>query len=182
MPVDPANNIASRGAPSVYGAGTRREDPSILGKDDFLMLLIGQMRNQDPLNPTDGAQYMAQMTQFSILEQITNLNQTMSASASNEYDQNAISLIGKEITYMRVVGRELESFSGKVESVSFTNQGPKLRVEGEQDWVLPVSVTNVWGPDGAPRTPPPTEEPPPGEGEEPEGEGTGGAPSGTEGV
>jgi len=183
MPVDPANNVASTNAPSVYGTGARRDDPSILGKDDFLMLLIGQMRNQDPLNPTDGAQYMAQMTQFSILEQITNLNQTMSAASSNEYDQNAISLIGKEITYMRVVGRELETFNGKVESVSFTNQGPKLRVEGERDLILPVSVTHVWGPDGAPSTPPPVEEPDPEPGEG-EGEGTGGAgaPSGTEGA
>jgi flagellar basal-body rod modification protein FlgD len=175
MPVDPANNVASTGAPSVYSAG-RPRDPSILDKDDFLMLLIGQMRNQDPLNPTDGAQYMAQMTQFSILEQITNLNQTMSAASANEYDQNAISLIGKEITYMRVVGGELETFNGKVESVSFTSHGPQLRVEGEDDFVLPVSVTHVWGPDGAPETPPPAEEPPPGEGEEdPEGEGNGGA-------
>lgn len=173
MPVDPANNIASNSAPSVHG-GSKPSDPSILGKDDFLKLLIGQMRNQDPLNPTDGAEYMAQMTQFSILEQITNLNQTMSAASSNEYDQNAISLIGKEITYMRIVGTQLETFSGRVESVSFTSQGPKLRVAGEDDYVLPVSVTNVWGPDGAPQTPPPAEEPPPAEGEG-EGEGPEGA-------
>lgn len=176
MPVDPANNVASTSAPSVHGTDSRPKDTSILGKDDFLKLLIGQMRNQDPLNPTDGAEYMAQMTQFSILEQVTNLNQTMSAATANDYDQNAISLIGKEITYMRVVGTELESFSGRVESVIFTSAGPKLRVEGEEVYVLPVSITHVWGPDGAPETPPPTEEPPPGEGEpDPEGEGNGGA-------
>lgn len=158
MPVDPASNPASVNAPSAYSTG-RQKDPSILGKDDFLKLLIGQMQNQDPLNPTDGAQYMSQMTQFSILEQITNLGQTMSAASSNEYDQNAIALIGKQITYMRIVGTELKTFTGTVESVTFTNQGPKLRMREDTADVLPVSVLNVWGPDGPPRSETPTDPP-----------------------
>lgn len=162
MPVDPANNSSSVNAPSVYSTD-RPKDPSILGKDDFLKLLIGQMKNQDPLNPTDGAEYMGQMTQFSILEQITNLGQTMSAASSNEYDQNAIGLIGKQITYMRIVGTELRTFNGTVDSVTFTSQGPKLKIREDTADVLPVSVLNVWGPDGPPRTETPTD-PPAGEG------------------
>ncbi len=170
MPVNPTSS--TNGATPTVVNTRRAEDPSILGKDDFLKLLIGQMQNQDPLNPTDGAQYMAQMTQFSILEQITNLGQTMAAASSNEYDQNAIALIGKQISYLRLDGRELRTFTGTVESVTFSNQGPKLKVSGERDPVLPVSILNVWGPDGPPREAPPTD-PPAGAGD---GEGgTGGA-------
>lgn len=151
MPVSPTDSTGST-APTVYDTATTR-DPSILGKDDFLKLLIGQMQNQDPLNPTDGAEYMGQMTQFSILEQITNLGQTTAAAASNEYDQNAIALIGKEISYLRsdAEGR-LSTHSGRVESVKFTSAGPQLTVTGETDAVMPVSVLNVWGEGGAPRT------------------------------
>jgi len=170
MPVDPTSSTTAANAPSVH-RDDRPKDPSILGKDDFLKLLIGQMQNQDPLNPTDGAEYMGQMTQFSILEQITNLGQTMSAAASNEYDQNAIALIGKQISYLRLDGSELRTFTGTVESVSFTNSGPQLSVREDGRPVLPVSVIDVWGPDGPP---PPSETPGGGDGDG----GSGGAGDG----
>ena len=162
MPLNPTDSTTGTGnVPSVMDTN-KQKDPSILGKDDFLKLLIGQMQNQDPLNPTDGAQYMQQMTQFSILEQITNLGQTTSAAASNEYDQNAIALIGKEITFLKTgADGRLTTANGRVESVKFTSAGPQLTVTGQDDPVLPVSVLNVWGADGAPTTPPPVE----GEGE-----------------
>lgn len=160
MPVDPTGAVNS--APSAAST-TRTRDPTTLGKDDFLKLLIGQMQNQDPLNPTDGAEYMGQMTQFSILEQITNLGSTTSAAASNEYDQNAIGLIGKEISYLRIDGSNLRTYSGRVESVTFTSSGPQLTLSGDTDKVLPVSVLNVWGEGGVQRAPDPDPETPPAE-------------------
>lgn len=48
-----------------------------LGKDAFLKMLIAQLQNQDPLNPMDGTAFVAQMAQFSALEQMQNLNDTM---------------------------------------------------------------------------------------------------------
>lgn len=46
-----------------------------LGKDEFLKMLVAQMRNQDPLNPLQGEEMAAQLAQFSSLEQMTNVNQ-----------------------------------------------------------------------------------------------------------
>jgi flagellar basal-body rod modification protein FlgD len=75
--------------------------PSVLGKDDFLNLLITQLQNQDPLNPTDSTEFTAQLAQFSSLEQLNNVNtnleqlQNFQASANNS---QAVSLLGKEIT------------------------------------------------------------------------------------
>jgi flagellar basal-body rod modification protein FlgD len=75
--------------------------PAVLGKDDFLNLLITQLQNQDPLNPTDSTEFTAQLAQFSSLEQLNNVNtnleqlQDFQASANNS---QAVSLLGKEIT------------------------------------------------------------------------------------
>jgi flagellar basal-body rod modification protein FlgD len=50
-----------------------------LGKDTFLKLLIAQVRNQDPLNPADGLQFVTQLAQFSELEQVMAIRQDIGA-------------------------------------------------------------------------------------------------------
>jgi len=62
-----------------------------LGKDDFLNLLIIQLRYQDPLNPVDDKEFIAQMAQFSALEQMQNMNKTVT-------QLQAYSLMGKTVT------------------------------------------------------------------------------------
>lgn len=49
--------------------------PDELSKDAFLQLLIAQIRHQDPLNPTDGAEFLAQLAQFSTLEQLMGIRE-----------------------------------------------------------------------------------------------------------
>jgi flagellar basal-body rod modification protein FlgD len=63
-----------------------------LGKDDFLQLLVTQLKYQDPMQPTDNSQFMAQMAQFSTVEGITNLESTLTTL-------QGVGLIGKQITY-----------------------------------------------------------------------------------
>lgn len=63
---------------------------SELGKDAFLQLLVAQMKYQDPLNPTSDTEYIAQLAQFSQLEQMQNL------AATNENSQ-MFSMVGKEV-------------------------------------------------------------------------------------
>lgn len=68
-------------ATDVYSAAdsgqTAETAASVMGKDTFLELLVVQMRNQDPLNPVDDKEFLAQMAQFSTLEQIQNLSTAM---------------------------------------------------------------------------------------------------------
>lgn len=68
-----------------YNNTTQRTLSSTLGKQDFLNLLIMQMRHQDPLDPMKGTEFAAQLAQFSSLEQLTNLNESM----NNSIDANA---------------------------------------------------------------------------------------------
>jgi flagellar basal-body rod modification protein FlgD len=52
---------------------------SALNKDMFLQLLVAQLKNQDPLNPTDGTQFVTQLAQFQQLEQSVNTGQDITA-------------------------------------------------------------------------------------------------------
>ena len=83
------------------GALLTTSQTSVMGKEDFLSLLITQLQNQDPLNPTDSTEFTAQLAQFSSLEQLGNVNDSLmelknlQASINNS---QAVSLIGKAIT------------------------------------------------------------------------------------
>lgn len=71
-----------------------------LGKDDFLKLLVTQLQYQDPLNPTDNTQFVAQLAQFSSLEGITNLQKTaegMKGSIDSMQDYSSTALIGRSV-------------------------------------------------------------------------------------
>lgn len=78
---------------------------NVLGKDDFLQLMITKLQYQDPLNPTSDEDFIAQLAQFSSLEQLSNIADAIESSNQWDYLQMqslnnvmASDLIGKEIT------------------------------------------------------------------------------------
>lgn len=92
---------------------------NILGKDDFLKLLITQLQNQDPLNPTSDQDFIAQMAQFSSLEQMQNMNTSLLTS-------QASTLINKTVSW---TGDDSQVHGGTVKGVSMVNGQPKLIVD-----------------------------------------------------
>ncbi|MFC2477649.1 MAG: flagellar hook assembly protein FlgD [Treponema socranskii subsp. buccale] len=69
-----------------------------LGKDDFLKLLIAQLSNQDPTSPIENTEFIAQMAQFSSLEQMTNMSAEFTKLAGVFRVSEASSMLGKTVT------------------------------------------------------------------------------------
>ncbi|GAA4060063.1 flagellar hook assembly protein FlgD [Amphibacillus indicireducens] len=92
--------------PSYYLRNVDRGTPSSeLGKDEFLKILMTQIQNQDPLNPMDDREFISQMTTFSSLEQMMNMNQSISMLVNNQMMSPVIQyshLIGKEVSYYAI--------------------------------------------------------------------------------
>lgn len=93
--------LTAVGVASAQAAAVQK---GILGKDDFLKMLVTQLRHQDPLNPMDGTEFASQLAQFSSLEQLSNMNTNLEDSIGmNQLLTQAISntmsasLIGKEV-------------------------------------------------------------------------------------
>ena len=82
------------------GAETKTAN-DVLGKDAFLKLLVTQLQNQDPLNPLDDKEFIAQLAQFSSLEQMSNVAAGITALTEKTAQQDmlsAVNYIGKEVT------------------------------------------------------------------------------------
>lgn len=99
-------------------ANPTTKNTSNLGKDEFLKLLITQMRYQDPMNPMEDKEFISQMAQFSSLEQMQNLNASMATT-------QAAAMIGKTITWDDEKG-DLQT--GKVTSVKVVSGQPKVMI------------------------------------------------------
>lgn len=69
-----------------------------LDKDDFLKLLITQLTHQDPTQPLEDKEFIAQMAQFSSLEQITNMNTELAKMSGRLMSSQAVSLLGKVVS------------------------------------------------------------------------------------
>ena len=116
---------------TVSDIGGQQADASVkksLGKDEFLRLLIAQLKNQDPLSPMENTEFTAQMAQFSSLEQLFNVNdnleslQTLNAAVANT---QALALIGKEI---QAEGDSVYVVGGKASGLVFNLGEQAVRV------------------------------------------------------
>ncbi|MFZ3587918.1 flagellar hook assembly protein FlgD [Bacillus sp. DJP31] len=74
----------------------------VLGKDDFLKILMTQLQNQDPMNPMQDKDFIAQMATFTSLEQMTNMNKMLEQFISSQSADNILKyseMIGKQVEW-----------------------------------------------------------------------------------
>lgn len=102
---------------------------SSLGKDDFLQLLVAQMKYQDPLEPTSNTEYISQYATFSELEQMQNMSSTMELSRASD-------LVGKTVVVETTDATgKTSSDMGVVDYISYENNKALVWVNG-QSWLL----------------------------------------------
>lgn len=106
-----------------------------MGKDTFLKLMVAQLRNQDPMNPTDSTAFLAQTAQFTSLEKMQDLADLSAQALAAQVSFAASGLVGKGVTYVAEDGTEA---AGTVGSVRFTATGPLLHI-GDTD----VAMNNI---------------------------------------
>lgn len=124
----PTTSITStRATGAVVPATSEPASAGMLGKDDFLKLLVAQLKYQDPSNPTDMNAMTGQMTQFGILEQLTNLAKDGAATKTSLERTHAVELLGRTVTYVDASGAQVE---GLVESVDTAGASPTITVGG----------------------------------------------------
>lgn len=124
---------------------------SALGKDDFLKLLTEQLKNQDPMNPTDDQSFIGTMAQFSALEQTTNMAGALDRLGVSQQAAQSIGLIGRTITGIDETSGK--AVTGVVDSVTIADGSTLLGVGSSK--VSPSTVTSVTTPPAA-ATPPTT--------------------------
>jgi len=105
-----------------------------LGKDAFLQLMVTQMQYQDPLQPQDNSQFIAQLAQFSALEQMTNIAQGQTQEVSQLQSMQTMTQLSFEHqlmgTSVQVTDSSGNTVSGTVTSIKFVNEDPQLVVNG----------------------------------------------------
>ncbi|WP_418124747.1 flagellar hook capping FlgD N-terminal domain-containing protein [Variovorax sp. 160MFSha2.1] len=109
---------------AIGSSGSTNLQASSLGMEDFLKILLTQLTYQDPLKPMDNQQFMAQMAQFTSLEQTQQLNNKIATLITNQAALQSVGLIGKTVDINTSSG----TATGTVSALSLSGDAPMLTV------------------------------------------------------
>lgn len=129
-----------------------------LDQDAFLMLMMEQMKNQDPMNPMDNSQMLTQQAQFTQISEMQKMNSNL---ASNNMISQATSLVGKEVTLVDP-DDTTKTIKGIVTSANFTSSTATVTVNGKE---YPLGLVMSVGTPTPPTVTPLPIEPPKGDGD-----------------
>jgi flagellar basal-body rod modification protein FlgD len=127
------NSVSSTSAASSTTAGDAKK--AYVNYDSFLRLLVAQLKNQDPTEPKDNAQYLGQLASFSSVEQGVNSNKKLDALIASIEQFRAGSLIG------RTIKSADGSISGVVKAVVVGAEGSTAQLVSGQSVVLEPGIT-----------------------------------------
>jgi len=132
--ISEVTSSSSSGLSAITGSNT-------LGKEDFLTLLVAQLQNQDPLNPSDPTEFTAQLAQYSSLEQLMSINENienLASTSQNQQQLSALGLMGREVVVDKgdfqlgdsevTLGYNLEAQADRVELHVQDSRGNSLAV------------------------------------------------------
>ncbi len=121
LPIQQLITTPSTSAPAASSVSSQ------LGEDAFLKLLTTQLQNQDPLNPMDDTQSVAQLAQFSAVQATTQLSDSFTSFQSNFAVMQSAGLIGKAVSAQTTdVGGNSTTVTGTIKSIAVINGQPEF--------------------------------------------------------
>ncbi len=119
---------AASSTPSLYASTPTKPADQSLTADDFLQLLVTQLKNQDPSQPMDSAAMVQQTTELGMMQELSSVQTDTDSSLTLQMQTTAAGLIGKTVNYLDNDG---DTASGVVSSVSFSGSSPTVSVDGK---------------------------------------------------
>ena len=135
-------STAITGAAATPAPAAKTEATNALGQDAFLKILVTQMKHQDPMEPLKDTEFIGQMAQFTSLEQLTNLNKTMTQFVNNQGTSSLADyayLIGTSVKWESETG----SGEGVVKALSSKNGELLAELEGSDVKVPIESIQRI---------------------------------------
>ena len=135
----------------VLKARNNKEISRSMGKEEFLKLLITQLQHQDPTSPMEDREFIAQMAQFSELEQMTNLNKTIGQMQNFSLTNNAFNLLGKNVEIILNenknndpdISQVINQVNGKVTAVKLGETEPMITVNNREYFLKDVKEVKL---------------------------------------
>lgn len=120
--------------------GTSSSPVGNLGIQDFLKILTSQLNNQDPLKPIDNQEFVAQIAQFTTLEQSRQLNDKIDRLLTLQSSNQSIGLLGRTVDVTSNTG----TVTGTVSSISFDGSTPQITITTSSgSTVTDISLSQV---------------------------------------
>ena len=138
MSIPSVATVAGYSPPAGDGAAAASTASARLMGQEFLQLLVTQLRNQDPLSPMNDTEFISQMAQLSALEATTGLASQVEQLVLAQQQTQALQLVGREVEF---VGADGKVATGMVQSVQFDGGVPVLRIGDEEvslGWIKAV--------------------------------------------
>lgn len=110
--------------------GRRESGGDLATTDDFMTLLVAQLEAQDPLEPMDASQFLAQLSQLQTVSELNRMNSLLAGISAQLPAQTALALMSRTITWADTESGELKT--GVVERIELSEEGVTVVADGTQ--------------------------------------------------
>lgn len=121
---------AVSGTPTAFPTGTTTLSSTSEDKQMFLELMVAQLRYQDPLNPADSGEFLAQSAQFTALEKMQDVSDRVGALLGSQMAFGAGAMVGQQVSWIDLDGET--THTGTIAGVTFGAEGPVFDIGGTQ--------------------------------------------------
>ena len=123
-------NEAVTSATTAFPTGAATTSATSEDKQMFLELMVAQLRYQDPLNPADSGEFLAQSAQFTALEKMQDVSDRVGALLGSQMAFGAGAMVGQQVSWIDTDG--VTTHTGSISGVTFGAEGPVFDIDGTQ--------------------------------------------------